>query len=106
MLKCRHQTFNVGCITTPTGRRRDHDAKVHHFDLVHSTGGRPVPLYLISHSRKWTIILAVYGLMSLSQTSRGLVFAFMTIVITPVLIIYFALQRYAIDGLTAGALKG
>lgn len=64
------------------------------------------PFYLISDSRKWTIILGVYGFISLYQTNWGVVFAFMLLVIAPVLIIYFALQRYVIDGLTAGSLKG
>lgn len=64
------------------------------------------PFYLISDSRKWTVILDVYSFISLYQTNWGVVFAFMVLVITPVLIVYFALQRYIIDGLTAGSLKG
>lgn len=64
------------------------------------------PFYLISDSRKWTIILKIFSFMSQYQTHWGLVFAFMVLVISPVLIIYFLLQKYIITGLTAGSLKG
>ena len=64
------------------------------------------PFYLLSDSRKWTIILSVFDFISKYQTDWGLVFAFMMLVISPILIVYFALQRYIIDGLTAGSLKG
>ena len=64
------------------------------------------PFYLISDSRKWTIILKIFSFMSQYQTHWGLVFAFMVLVITPILIIYFLLQKYIIAGLTAGSIKG
>jgi raffinose/stachyose/melibiose transport system permease protein len=64
------------------------------------------PFYLISDSRKWTIILKVFSFISQYQTNWGLVFAFMVLVISPVLIIYLLLQNYIISGLTAGSLKG
>jgi raffinose/stachyose/melibiose transport system permease protein len=64
------------------------------------------PFYLISDSRKWTIILKVFSFISQYQTNWGLVFAFMVLVISPVLVIYLLLQNYIISGLTAGALKG
>lgn len=64
------------------------------------------PFYLISDSRKWTIILQVFSFVSQYQTDWGLVFAFMVLVISPVLVIYLALQRSIIDGLTAGSVKG
>ncbi len=44
--------------------------------------------------------------MSQYQTEWGLVFAFMMLVLVPVLAVYLVLQRYIIDGLTAGSLKG
>lgn len=64
------------------------------------------PFYLISDSRKWTVILNVFNFISMYQTNWGVVFAFMAMVITPLLIIYFFLQKYIISGLTAGSLKG
>lgn len=64
------------------------------------------PFYLISDSRKWTVILGVFSFISQYQTDWGLVFAFMFLVIFPVLVAYLALQHWIIDGLTAGSLKG
>jgi raffinose/stachyose/melibiose transport system permease protein len=64
------------------------------------------PFYLLSDSTKWTIILSVFNFISKYQTNWGVVFAFMMLVISPILIVYFTLQRYIIDGLTAGSLKG
>jgi raffinose/stachyose/melibiose transport system permease protein len=64
------------------------------------------PFYLLSDSTKWTIMLSVFDFISKYQTNWGVVFAFMMIVISPILIVYFALQHYIIDGLTAGSLKG
>lgn len=64
------------------------------------------PFYLLSDSRKWTVILSVFDFITRYQTNWGVVFAFMTMVISPILVVYFALQSYIIDGLTAGSLKG
>ena len=64
------------------------------------------PFYLISDSRKWTVILKIYSFVSQYHTNWGLVFAFMVLVISPVLIIYLFLQNYIIAGLTAGSVKG
>ena len=64
------------------------------------------PFYLISDSRKWTIILQVFSFVSQYQTNWGLVFAFMVLVIAPVLVVYLLLQRSIIEGLTSGSVKG
>lgn len=64
------------------------------------------PFYLITDSRKWTIVLQIFSFVTLYSTHWGVVFAFMVIVVSPVLIIYLLLQRYIIEGLVAGSLKG
>lgn len=64
------------------------------------------PFYLVTDSTKWTIVLQIYNFVSMYSTNWGIVFAFMIIVITPILIVYLLLQRFIIDGLTAGSLKG
>lgn len=64
------------------------------------------PFYLMTDSTKWTIVLQVFNFVTLYSTNWGVVFAFMVMVVSPVLIIYLFLQRYIIDGLTAGSLKG
>ncbi len=62
--------------------------------------------YLVSDFKKWTIMISIYSFVSQYQTNWGVVFAFMMLVMAPMLIVYFSLQRYIIDGLTAGSLKG
>ncbi|MDG0789915.1 carbohydrate ABC transporter permease [Cohnella ginsengisoli] len=64
------------------------------------------PFYLMTDSTKWTIVLQIFNFVSLYNTNWGIVFAFMVIVIAPILLVYLLLQRYIIDGLTAGSVKG
>jgi raffinose/stachyose/melibiose transport system permease protein len=64
------------------------------------------PFYLMTDSTKWTIVLQIFNFVTMYSTNWGVVFAFMVIVIAPVLIVYLLLQRFIIDGLTAGSLKG
>jgi raffinose/stachyose/melibiose transport system permease protein len=64
------------------------------------------PFYLVMDSTKWTIVLLIFSFVTMYETNWGVVFAFMVIVVAPVLILYLLLQRYIIDGLTAGSLKG
>lgn len=64
------------------------------------------PFYLMTDSTKWTIVLQIFNFVTMYSTNWGVVFAFMVIVVAPVLLIYLLLQRYIIDGLTAGSLKG
>lgn len=64
------------------------------------------PFYLISNSKKWPIVISVYNFVSQYYTNWGPVFAFMTMVILPVLVVYALLQKHIIASLTAGAVKG
>lgn len=64
------------------------------------------PFYLISDFKKWTIVLNIYSFVSQYETNWGVVFAFLMLVMAPILILYFTLQRYIISGVTAGSLKG
>jgi raffinose/stachyose/melibiose transport system permease protein len=64
------------------------------------------PFYLISSTKKQPIVISIHRFVSMYGTDWGVVFAFMVMVIAPVLLIYAFLQRYIIDGLTSGSLKG
>jgi len=64
------------------------------------------PFYLLSDSDKWTVTVTVFAYIGKFNTNWGSVFADITIVIVPILVFYFLLQRYIVEGMTAGALKG
>jgi raffinose/stachyose/melibiose transport system permease protein len=64
------------------------------------------PFYLLSDSEKWTITVTVFTYIGQYNTNWGAVFANITIAILPVLVFYFLLQKYIVEGMTAGALKG
>jgi raffinose/stachyose/melibiose transport system permease protein len=64
------------------------------------------PFYLMTDSTKWTIVLQIFNFVTMYSTNWGVVFAFMVIVVAPILFVYLLLQRFIIDGLTAGSLKG
>lgn len=63
-------------------------------------------LYIISDSSKWTLPFSVYNFVSQYGTSWQFVFADLLSVMLPMLIVYLFLQRYIIEGMTAGSVKG
>ena len=65
-----------------------------------------VPIYLLNSSSKWTLPMSVYNFFGQFNRSWHLVSADMVLVSLPVIIIYLFAQRYIIDGMTAGAVKG
>lgn len=64
------------------------------------------PFYLLSDSSKWTVTVSVYNYVGKYGTNWNLVFADVVVVILPILLLYFFLQKYIVDGMTAGAIKG
>ena len=65
-----------------------------------------VPLYLMSSSKKMTIPMTVFNFYGLYSRSWNYVFAALTITILPVVVLYLCLQKYIVEGMTAGAVKG
>lgn len=67
-------------------------------------------LYILTDSRKWGVMLSMFGVYgqfsSPWSTDWGLISAYIVMCITPVLIIYIIGQRYVIEGMTLGAVKG
>ncbi len=64
------------------------------------------PLYLLNSSSKWTLPLSVYNFYGQFSRSWNLVCADMVIVSIPIVLVYILAQKYVIDGMTAGAVKG
>ncbi len=65
-----------------------------------------IPLYFLSDSAKWPMPLTVYNFFGQYQSSWNLVFADLVMTALPILVVYLFGQRYIIDGMTAGAVKG
>jgi ABC-type glycerol-3-phosphate transport system permease component len=61
---------------------------------------------LISDPELVTLSMALYGMRGLSQVSWGLLCATALLVSLPVLIAFYGLGRYVLDGLTFGAVRG
>ncbi|WP_102050143.1 carbohydrate ABC transporter permease [Pygmaiobacter massiliensis] len=65
-----------------------------------------VPLYLMSSAKRMTIPMTVFNFYGLYARSWNYVFAALTITILPVVLLYLCLQKYIVEGMTAGAVKG
>jgi len=64
------------------------------------------PLYLISDSNKWTLVLGVYGFIGKYSSQWNLVCAHILISSLPIVLIYLFGQKYIVDGMVSGAVKG
>jgi raffinose/stachyose/melibiose transport system permease protein len=65
-----------------------------------------MPLYFLSASDMWPMPLTVYNFFGQYQSSWNLVFADLTMTAAPIFLVYLIGQRFIIDGMTAGAVKG
>ena len=65
-----------------------------------------LPLYLLNTPEKWTLPLTVYNFFGMYYSSWNYVFADMIITAIPILIVYLFAQKYIVEGMTAGAIKG
>lgn len=65
-----------------------------------------VPLYLMSSSTKTTIPMMVFNFYGLYARNWNYVFAALVITVFPVILLYLCLQKYIVEGMTAGAVKG
>ncbi|WP_229263985.1 carbohydrate ABC transporter permease [Cohnella cholangitidis] len=64
------------------------------------------PFYLLTDGSKWTVTVSVYNYVGKYSSDWNLIFADILVVILPILILYFLLQEYIVEGMTAGAIKG
>lgn len=65
-----------------------------------------LPLYFLNDSSKWTLPLTIYSFYGKYFSSWNYVFADMILTALPLLIIYMFAQKYIVQGMTAGAVKG
>jgi raffinose/stachyose/melibiose transport system permease protein len=65
-----------------------------------------MPLYYLNKSAHWPMTLSVYNFFGQYQQNWNLVSADILMTILPVIVIYFAAQRYILSGMTIGAVKG
>ena len=65
-----------------------------------------VPLYLMSSSERTTIPMMIFNFYGLYSRDWNYVFAALVITVLPIVILYLFLQKYIIEGMTAGAVKG
>ena len=65
-----------------------------------------IPMYLLNSSSKWTLPLSVYNFYGQYSHSWNLVCADVVLVSLPVILVYIFAQKWVIEGMTAGAVKG
>lgn len=68
-------------------------------DLVYS-------LTYINQAEKWPVTVGIYNAIGRYGTAWSQAMAFGTIVVLPIVIVFILMQRYIVEGLSAGAVKG
>lgn len=76
------------------------------FTFLNSWDEYPIALTMITNSDVATLPLAIATFQGQHATQWGLVFAASLIAVIPVLVVFIAFQRYFVQGLTSGAVKG
>lgn len=64
------------------------------------------PLYLLNSSKNLTMPLTVYNFKGQYFSEWNLIFADMVLVALPMVLVYGVCQKYIVEGITAGAVKG
>lgn len=65
-----------------------------------------IPLYLMSSAKRTTIPMMIFNFYGLYSRDWQYVFAALVITVLPIIILYLCLQKYIVEGMTAGAVKG
>ena len=65
-----------------------------------------MPLYYLNSSAKWPMTLAVYNFFGMFQHDWNLVCADIVLTSLPVLLVYFAGQKFIVEGMVTGSVKG
>ncbi len=75
-------------------------------DFVATWNEFPIALTVLQTEENWTVPLALLSFMGPFSNEYQLLAAAVLIGAAPVMVVYIALQRYFVSGLTAGAIKG
>ena len=75
-------------------------------DFVATWNEFPIALTLLQQNNLWTVPLGLLSFLGPFSTDFQLLSAAIVIAALPVVIVYVALQRFFVSGLTAGAVKG
>jgi len=75
-------------------------------DFVATWNEFPIALTVLQTEENWTVPLALLSFMGPFSNEYQLLAAAVLIGAAPVMVVYIALQRYFVSGLTAGAVKG
>ncbi|MDQ1554562.1 MAG: multiple sugar transport system permease protein [Microbacteriaceae bacterium] len=76
------------------------------FTFLNSWDEYPIALTMITNPDARTLPLAIATFQGQNATQWGLVFAASLIAVVPVIIVFLVFQRYFVQGLTSGAVKG
>lgn len=76
------------------------------FTFLNGWDEYPIALTMLSNSDHFTLPLAIADYQGANSTQWGLVFAASLIAVIPVIIVFLIFQRYFVQGLTSGAVKG
>ena len=74
--------------------------------LVVSWNNFFTPLLVFNSLRKFTLPMGVMDFMGQHASDWNMILAFLTLAMVPAVVIYIASQRYIVEGLTRGAIKG
>jgi multiple sugar transport system permease protein len=76
------------------------------FTFLNSWDEYPIALTMISSPGHQTLPIAIANYQGENATQWGLVFAASLIAVIPVILVFLVFQRYFVQGLTSGAVKG
>jgi raffinose/stachyose/melibiose transport system permease protein len=65
-----------------------------------------LPLLFLKSYDKMTLMVGIYNFVGQRYTQWNYIFALITLAILPIIILYIICQKYIVDGIVAGALKG
>ena len=63
-------------------------------------------MFFLRTKDNWAITILLNNIASKEGVNYGALFSSVTLIVVPVLLVYIALQKYIIKGMTAGAVKG